>query len=80
MQRDQYPDELVHHWTVLPDEWPLLQPKGKTTKLTFAILLKFFQLHATFPDPARTFHRMPCATSPTNLVSQPSRWRGIRAR
>jgi hypothetical protein len=49
MQHDQQADELVHHWTILPDEWPLLQARAGATKLTFAVLLKYFQRHGRFP-------------------------------
>lgn len=49
MQRDQQPDDLLHHWTVVPDEWAFLQTKATATKLTFAVLLKYFQQYGSFP-------------------------------
>src|SRR6266404_5783573 len=45
-------DELVEHWTLLPRETELLTNKTGATRLGFAVLLKFFQLEAYFPQHA----------------------------
>jgi hypothetical protein len=45
-------DELVEHWTLLPRDTELLTNKTGATRLGFAVLLKFFQLEAYFPQHA----------------------------
>ena len=45
-------DEWVEHWTLLPRETELLTNKTGATRLGFAVLLKFFQLEAYFPQHA----------------------------
>ncbi|WP_194909564.1 DUF4158 domain-containing protein [Catenulispora rubra] len=42
-------DELVEHWTVLPDEDALLFGRHQDTKLAFALMLKFYTFHGRFP-------------------------------
>lgn len=42
-------DELIEHWTLLPDEIKLLGNKTGATRLGFAIVLKYFQLFVHFP-------------------------------
>ena len=42
-------DELVDHWTVLSDEAGLVNAKQKSTRLAFALLLKFYMQHGRFP-------------------------------
>ena len=49
MKRHWHPDELAAHWTILPDEQPLLENKLGATKLAFTVLLKYFQLAGSFP-------------------------------
>ena len=49
MKRNWQPEELVEHWTLLPDELALLVNKSNHNRLGFALLLKFFQLEARFP-------------------------------
>lgn len=49
MKRNWSPEELVEHWTLLPNELELLANKTGPTRLGFAILLKFFALEARFP-------------------------------
>ncbi len=44
MKRHWEPDEVVDHWTLLPDELTLLANKAGATRLGFAALLKFFQV------------------------------------
>lgn len=50
MKKTWLPEELVEHWTLLPDELGLLTQKNDENRLGFAILLKFFQIHARFPE------------------------------
>jgi len=52
MKRHWGTDELVEHWTLLPRETELLTNKTGATRLGFAVLLKFFQLEAYFPQHA----------------------------
>ena len=43
-------DELVEHWTLLDGEWELVAGKRGTTRLGFALMLKFYGRHGRFPD------------------------------
>ena len=49
MKREWHPDELVEHWTILPEERHLIGNKSGATRLGFAVLLKFFQYEGRFP-------------------------------
>jgi Domain of unknown function (DUF4158) len=42
-------DELIEHWTLLDEEMELLAGRRGPTKLAFALMLKFHQLHGRFP-------------------------------
>ena len=48
MKRQWTTDELVEHWTLLPDELALLANKTGATRLGFAVLLKWFQQEGRF--------------------------------
>ena len=50
MDEDWPPDELAQHWTLSMDERELLGNRSGATRLSFAILLKSFQLAGRFPD------------------------------
>ncbi len=50
MKRDWQADELAEQWTLLPVERELLANKCGATRLGFAVLLKFFQCEARFPQ------------------------------
>jgi len=50
MKRRWDPEELIDHWTLLPDELSLVGNKTGPTRLGFAILLKAFQLAGRFPN------------------------------
>jgi Domain of unknown function (DUF4158) len=50
MKRDSQADELAEQWTLLPGERELLANKSGATRLGFAVLLKFFQCEARFPQ------------------------------
>jgi hypothetical protein len=49
MKRAWHPEELVEHWSVVPEDWPLIEPKQSATRLGFTVLLKFFQYAGSFP-------------------------------
>jgi Domain of unknown function (DUF4158) len=42
-------EELVEHFTLLPQDMDLLANKTGPTRLGFAVLLKYFQYEARFP-------------------------------
>lgn len=43
-------EELIENWTLLPTELELVKKKVGFNQIGFAILLKYFQLMACFPD------------------------------
>jgi hypothetical protein len=43
-------DELVEQWTLLDGERELVAGKRGTTRLVFALMLKFYGRHGRFPD------------------------------
>lgn len=43
-------EELVENWTLIPQELELVKKKVGSGQIGFAILLKYFQLMARFPD------------------------------
>ena len=49
MKREWHPDELIEHWTILPGERKLIGNKHGSTRLGFAVLLKYFQHEGRFP-------------------------------
>ncbi|MEK6570123.1 MAG: DUF4158 domain-containing protein, partial [Bacteroidota bacterium] len=49
MKRLWQAEELVEHFTLLPEESTLLANKTGSTRLGFAVLLKFFQYEGRFP-------------------------------
>ena len=53
MKREWHPDELMEHWTMLPQEHKLLGNKSGPTRLGFAVLLKYFQYEGRFPQHPR---------------------------
>jgi hypothetical protein len=50
MKRRWDREELIEHWTLLPDELSLVGNKTGATRLGFAILLKAFQLEGRFSN------------------------------
>lgn len=42
-------EDLIEHFTVIPEEMRLLRNKYGGTRLGFSVLLKFFQYHGCFP-------------------------------
>lgn len=49
MKRNWELDELIEHFTILPNEMKLVENKLAENKIGFAVLLKFFQNEARFP-------------------------------
>ena len=49
MKHDSRADEPAEQWTLLPGERELSANKSGTTRLGFAVLLKFFRCGARFP-------------------------------
>ncbi len=43
-------EELIENWTLLPTELNLVGNKVGANQIGFAVLLKYFQIHARFPD------------------------------
>ncbi len=43
-------EELIEHWTLLPQELELVEKKVGGNKIGFALLLKHFQIFASFPE------------------------------
>ena len=37
MKRAWHPEELVEHWTIVPEDWSLIEPKQSATRLGFAV-------------------------------------------
>lgn len=49
MRREWEPEELIASWTLVDDDWRLVGNKAGSTRLGFALLLKFFEIDARFP-------------------------------
>ena len=56
MKRQWTQDELVEHWTLMPDELKLLANKTGATRLSFGLLLKASANQGRFP---RHMHELP---------------------
>ncbi|MFR9709687.1 DUF4158 domain-containing protein [Paenibacillus sp. MB22_1] len=50
MKRNWELDELIEHFTFLPNEMQQVGNKSGETRLGFAVLFKFFQYEARFPS------------------------------
>ena len=50
MRQEWEPEDLVGAWTLVDDDWRRIANKSGSTRLGFAVLLKFFELEARFPD------------------------------
>jgi hypothetical protein len=50
MKRDWELQELIEEWTLVPRELERLGNKTGSTRLGYAVLLKFFQREGRFPD------------------------------
>jgi hypothetical protein len=49
VRREWTPEDLIASWTLVEDDWRLIANKTGSTRLGFALLLKFFELEARFP-------------------------------
>jgi len=50
VRQEWEPEDLVGAWTLVDDDWRRIANKSGSTRLGFAVLLKFFELEARFPD------------------------------
>jgi hypothetical protein len=50
LKKNWQTEELIENWTLIPQELELLANKIGGNKIGFAIILKYFQLMARFPD------------------------------
>ncbi|WAX76481.1 group II intron maturase-specific domain-containing protein [Streptomyces sp. KMM 9044] len=53
MRQDWEPEDLIEVWTLLEDDMKKVRNKSGTTRLGFALLLKFFEVEARFPESAK---------------------------
>ncbi|MFF2964442.1 DUF4158 domain-containing protein [Streptomyces sp. NPDC057963] len=58
MRQDWEPEDLIEIWTLLEDDMERVRNKSGATRLGFALLLKFFEVEARFPESAK---EMPAA-------------------
>jgi hypothetical protein len=49
-------DDLIGHWTLLPDELDLVVRRHEPTRLAFATWLKFYTHHGRFPRGRSELH------------------------
>jgi hypothetical protein len=73
------PEELVAGWTLLEEDRRLVANKTGATRLGFALLLKFFELHARFAVSADELPP-PSTTSPGRSASTRPSWRATPGR
>ncbi|MFB8395114.1 DUF4158 domain-containing protein [Streptomyces yangpuensis] len=52
MRQDWEPEDLIEVWTLLEDDMAKLRNKSGANRLGFALLLKFFEVEARFPEDA----------------------------
>ncbi|WP_374213995.1 DUF4158 domain-containing protein, partial [Streptomyces sp. A3M-1-3] len=53
VQQDWEAEELIEVWTLLEDDTAKLRNKSGANRLGFAMLLKFFEVEARFPESAK---------------------------
>ncbi|WP_234042422.1 DUF4158 domain-containing protein [Streptomyces marianii] len=58
MRQDWEPEDLIEVWTLLEDDMKRVRNKSGATRLGFALLLKFLEVEARFPESAK---EMPAA-------------------
>ena len=61
IKKTQDSEELIENWTLIPSELQLVQKKVGGNQIGFALLLKYFQLMARFPDDPKEI--------PDNIIS-----------
>ncbi|MFE9900940.1 Tn3 family transposase [Streptomyces achromogenes] len=52
MRQEWEPEDLIEVWTLLEDDMKTLRNKSGANRLGFALLLKFFEVEARFPESA----------------------------
>ncbi|GGT21425.1 hypothetical protein GCM10010222_74280 [Streptomyces tanashiensis] len=50
MRQDWEPEDLIEVWTLLDDDEKRLRNKSGANRVGFALLLKFFEAEARFPE------------------------------
>ncbi|MET9913962.1 DUF4158 domain-containing protein [Streptomyces sp. NPDC006476] len=50
MRQEWSPEELLASWTLVEGDWDLVANKSGSTRLGFALMLKFFESEGRFPD------------------------------
>ena len=50
VRQDWEPEDLIEVWTLLEDDTKKLRNKSGASRLGFAMLLKFFEVEARFPE------------------------------
>jgi hypothetical protein len=53
VRQDWEPEDLIEVWTLLEDDIKRLRNKSGANRLGFAMLLKFFEVEARFPETDR---------------------------
>ncbi|CAL9609423.1 Tn3 family transposase ISNpu13 [Streptomyces sp. enrichment culture] len=53
MRQDWEPEALIEVWTLLEDDMKRVRNKSGATRLGFALLLRFFEVEARFPESAK---------------------------
>jgi hypothetical protein len=53
VRQDWEPEDLIEVWTLLEDDMKRVRNKSGATRLGFALLLKFFEVEAWFPESAQ---------------------------
>jgi Domain of unknown function (DUF4158) len=72
-------DDLVGHWTLLPDELDLVVRRHEPTRLAFATWLKFYTHHGRFPRGRSELHDDAVGFVARQLKGLPRRRRGWRS-
>ncbi|BAT56791.1 transposase Tn3 family protein (plasmid) [Nostoc sp. NIES-3756] len=68
----QSTEELVENWTLIPQELELVKKKVGAGQIGFAILLKYFQIMARFPDSSAEIPETVITYIASQLKSDPS--------
>src|SRR5262245_10389375 len=50
MRQEWSPEDVVACWTLVDGDWDLVANKTGSTRLGFALMLKFFELEGRFPE------------------------------
>jgi hypothetical protein len=67
-------DELVEHFTLLPDEAALPRDKSSAIRLGFAALLKFFTTMGRFPGGVASWRTRLWSSLPGRSEWRPASW------